>query len=171
MKVAVNLAMRNLIDADLPGDIADLLKLNGVSEDLLVLEITESAVISDPLRTEAVLARLARMGVRISVDDFGTGYSSLTYLTRLPIDEIKIDRSFVTNMNTSADKEVVVRSTIDLARNLGKQVVAEGVETAGVLQRLEELGCHLVQGYFVSKPLPAAELDAWLAESAGLSTI
>jgi len=171
MKVAVNLAMRNLLDADLPVDVADLLKLNGVSTNLLVLQITESAVICDPLRTEAVLARLARMGVRLSVDDFGTGYSSLTYLTRLPIDEIKIDRSFVTNMNTSADKEVVVRSTIDLARNLGKQVVAEGVETAGVLQRLEELGCHLVQGYFVSKPLPAAELDAWLAESAGLSTI
>ena len=170
MKVAVNLAMRNLLDADLPVDVADLLKLNGVSTDLLVLEITESAVISDPLRTEAVLARLAKMGVRLSVDDFGTGYSSLTYLTRLPIDEIKIDRSFVTNMNSSADKEVVVRSTIDLARNLGKQVVAEGVETAGVLQRLEELGCHLVQGYYVSRPLPAEELDAWLAESASLST-
>jgi len=169
MKVAVNLAMRNLLDADLPVDVADLLKLNGVSTDLLVLEITESAVISDPLRTEAVLARLAKMGVRLSVDDFGTGYSSLTYLTRLPIDEIKIDRSFVTNMNSSADKEVVVRSTIDLARNLGKQVVAEGVETAEVLQRLEELGCHLVQGYYVSRPLPAEELDAWLAESASLS--
>jgi len=169
MKVAVNLAMRNLLDADLPVDVADLLKLNGVSTNLLVLEITESAVICDPLRTEAVLARLARMGVRLSVDDFGTGYSSLTYLTRLPIHEIKIDRSFVTNMNSSADKEVVVRSTIDLARNLGKQVVAEGVETAGVLQRLEELGCHLVQGYYVSRPLPAEELDAWLAESASLS--
>jgi diguanylate cyclase (GGDEF)-like protein/PAS domain S-box-containing protein len=168
MKVAVNLAMRNLIDADLPSDVADLLELNGVSADCLVLEITESAVISDPLRTEAVLARLAKMGVRLSVDDFGTGYSSLTYLTRLPIDEIKIDRSFVTNMNSSADKEVIVRSTIDLARNLGKQVVAEGVETAIVLQRLEELGCHQVQGYYVSKPLPAEKLDTWLAESAKL---
>jgi diguanylate cyclase (GGDEF)-like protein/PAS domain S-box-containing protein len=168
MKVAVNLAMRNLIDADLPCDVADLLELNGVSADRLVLEITESAVISDPLRTEAVLARLAKMGVRLSVDDFGTGYSSLTYLTRLPIDEIKIDRSFVTNMNSSADKEVIVRSTIDLARNLGKEVVAEGVETAGVLQRLEELGCHLVQGYYVSRPLPAGKLDAWLSESGKL---
>ena len=163
MRVAVNLAMRNLIDADLPDDVAALLKLNGVSADLLMLEITESAVISDPLRTEAVLVRLAKMGVRLSVDDFGTGYSSLTYLTRLPIHEIKIDRSFVTNMISSADKEVVVRSTIDLARNLGKQVVAEGVETAGVLERLERLGCHLVQGYYVSRPLPAEELDAWLA--------
>jgi diguanylate cyclase (GGDEF)-like protein/PAS domain S-box-containing protein len=168
MKVAVNLAMRNLIDADLPSDVADLLELNGVSADHLVLEITESAVISDPLRTEAVLARLAKMGVRLSVDDFGTGYSSLTYLTRLPIDEIKIDRSFVTNMNSSPDKEVIVRSTIDLARNLGKQVVAEGVETAIVLQRLEELGCHQVQGYYVSKPLPAENLDTWLAESGKL---
>ncbi len=168
MKVAVNLAMRNLIDADLPSDVADLLELNGVPADQLVLEITESAVVSDPLRTEAVLARLAKMGVRLSVDDFGTGYSSLTYLTRLPIDEIKIDRSFVTNMNSSADKEVIVRSTIDLARNLGKQVVAEGVETAVVLQRLEELGCDQVQGYYVSKPLSAEKLDTWLAEGGKL---
>ncbi len=171
MRVAVNLAMRNLIDADLPCDIADLLELNGVSADLLMLEITESAVVSDPLRTEAVLVRLAEMGVRLSVDDFGTGYSSLTYLTRLPVHEIKIDRSFVTSMNSSADKEVVVRSTIDLARNLGKQVVAEGVETAGVLQRLEELGCHLVQGYYVSRPLPAEELDAWLTGYEDLSNV
>ncbi len=171
MRVAVNLAMRNLIDADLPSDVADLLALNGVPEDLLVLEITESAVISDPMRTEAVLARLAKMGVRLSVDDFGTGYSSLTYLTRLPIDEIKIDRSFVTHMNASADREVVVRSTIDLARNLGKQVVAEGVETVEVLRRLRELGCHLVQGYYVRRPLPAEELDSWLAEAASLSAV
>jgi EAL domain-containing protein (putative c-di-GMP-specific phosphodiesterase class I) len=111
------------------------------------------------------------MGVRLSVDDFGTGYSSLTYLTRLPVDEIKIDRSFVTNMNGSPDKEVVVRSTIDLARNLGKQVVAEGVETAEVLQRLGGLGCDLAQGYFVSRPLPVGELDAWFATSAGFSTV
>ena len=96
-------------------------------------------MISDPLRTEAVLARLDKMGVRLSVDDFGTGYSSLTYLIHLPIDEVKIDRSLVTNMNSSADKEVVVRSTIDLARNLGQDVVAEGVETVEVLHRLEEL--------------------------------
>lgn len=171
MRVAVNLAMRNLIDADLPSDVADLLRLNGVPVDLLELEITESAVIADPLRTKAVLARLAKMRVRLSVDDFGTGYSSLTYLTRLPIDEIKIDRSFVTDMSSSPDNEVVVRSTIDLARNLGKQVVAEGVETADVLQRLEELGCHLAQGYYVSRPLPIEELDVWLAKSASLSTV
>jgi diguanylate cyclase (GGDEF)-like protein/PAS domain S-box-containing protein len=170
MRVSVNLAMRNLIDADLPCDVADLLKFNGVPADFLELEITESAVIADPLRTTAILARLAKMGVRLSVDDFGTGYSSLTHLTRLPIDEIKIDRSFVTNMNSLPDNEVIVRSTIDLARNLGKQVVAEGVETAGVLQRLEELGCHLVQGYYVSKPLPIEELDAWLTRSESLST-
>jgi diguanylate cyclase (GGDEF)-like protein/PAS domain S-box-containing protein len=170
MRVSVNLAMRNLIDADLPSEVAELLRLNGVPAELLVLEITESAVISDPLRTEAVLSRLANMGVRLSVDDFGTGYSSLTYLTRLPIDEIKIDRSFVTTMSSSPDKEVVVRSTIDLALNLGKQVVAEGVETAGVLQRLEDLGCHLAQGYYVSRPLPIAELDAWLAKSESFST-
>jgi diguanylate cyclase (GGDEF)-like protein/PAS domain S-box-containing protein len=170
MKVAVNLAMRNLIDSELPSEVADLLTLNGVPPHLLVLEITESAVISDPLRTEAVLSRLAKMGVRLSVDDFGTGFSSLTYLTRLPIDEIKIDRSFVTTMSSAPDKEVVVRSTIDLALNLGKQVVAEGVETAGVLQRLEDLGCHMAQGYYLSRPLPVEELDAWLVTSAPLLT-
>ena len=111
------------------------------------------------------------MGVRLSVDDFGTGYSSLTYLIHLPIDEVKIDRSLVTNMNSSADKEVVVRSTIDLARNLGQDVVAEGVETVEVLHRLEELGCHLAQGYYVSRPLPIEELDVWLAESANVPTM
>ena len=130
-----------------------------------MLEITESAVVADPRRTEAVLERLSEMSVRLSVDDFGTGYSSLTYLTRLPIDEIKIDRSFVTNMSSSPGNEVIVRSTIDLARNLGHQVVAEGVETAEVLKRLEALGCHLAQGYYVSRPLPIDELDAWLVAS------
>ena len=155
----------------LPSEVADLLKLHNVPPDLLELEITESAVISDPPRTEAVLARLDKMGVRLSVDDFGTGYSSLTYLTRLPVDQVKIDGSLVTNMNSSAHKEVLVRLTIDLARSLGQDVVAEGVETVEVLQRLEGFGCHMAQGYYVSKPLPIEELDVWLAESANLPTM
>ena len=133
LRVAVNLAPRNLIDADLPVDVADLLRLNGVPPALLGLEITESTVVADPRRAGAVLARLAQIGVRLSVDDFGTGYSSLSYLTRFPINEVKIDRSFVTNMTSSPGSEVIVRSTIDLGRNLGKEVVAEGVETAEVL--------------------------------------
>jgi diguanylate cyclase (GGDEF)-like protein len=171
MRVAVNLATRNLIDVDLPRDVADLLRLNGVPPALLALEITESAIVADPRRAGDVLARLAKLGVRLSIDDFGTGYSSLSYLTRFPINEIKIDRSFVTNMSSSPDNEVIVRSTIDLARNLGQEVVAEGVETADVLLRLEELGCHLTQGYYVSRPLPIEELDVWLATSAILLTV
>jgi diguanylate cyclase (GGDEF)-like protein/PAS domain S-box-containing protein len=170
LRVAVNLAPRNLIDVDLPSDVADLLRLHGVPPELLGLEITESTVVADPRRAGAVLARLAQIGVRLSVDDFGTGYSSLSYLTRFPINEIKIDRSFVTNMSSSAGSEVIVRSTVDLGRNLGQEVVAEGVETAEALQRLEELGCHLAQGYYVCKPLPTEELDVWLATSTSLST-
>jgi diguanylate cyclase (GGDEF)-like protein/PAS domain S-box-containing protein len=169
MRVSVNLAPRNLIDVDFPHDVADLLKLHRVSPHLLGLEITESTVVADPRRAGAVLERLAKIGVRLSVDDFGTGYSSLSHLTRFPISEIKIDRSFVTHMTTSPSSEVIVRSTIDLGRNLGKEVVAEGVETADVLLRLEQLGCHLAQGYFVSRPLPAEELDVWLATSATFS--
>jgi diguanylate cyclase (GGDEF)-like protein len=163
LRVAVNLAMRNLIDVEFPHEVSELLERYGVPAELLTLEITEGSVIADPRRTEAVLGRLAAMGVRLSVDDFGTGYSSLTYLTRLPVDEIKIDRSFVTNMSSSPANEVIVRSTIDLARNLGKEVVAEGVETVEVLLRLEALGCDLVQGYYMTRPLPADEFDRWIS--------
>jgi len=103
------------------------------------------------------------MGIRLSIDDFGTGYSSLSYLTRLPISEIKIDRSFVMNMNADEDDATIVRSTIELGRNLGLEVVAEGVETADLWERLSELGCTIAQGIFLSKPLPAGELTAWFA--------
>jgi diguanylate cyclase (GGDEF)-like protein/PAS domain S-box-containing protein len=171
MRVAVNLAARNLIDVDLPRDVAELLRVNGVPPSSLVLEITEGAMIADPHRAGAVLVRLAKTGVRLSVDDFGTGYSSLSYLTRFPISEIKIDKSFVTNMNSVPGHDIIVRSTIDIARNLGQEVVAEGVETLEVLQRLERLGCHMVQGYYVSRPLPVEELDGWLAARASLSRL
>ncbi len=163
MRVAVNLAMRNLVDAELPFDVANLLVRNGVPSDRLELEITERAFLADQWRTQAVLERLGNMGIRLSVDDFGMDYSPLSYLKRLPIKEIKIDRSLVANLSSSRDDEVIVRSTIDLARNLGLEVVAEGVETVEVLRGLERLGCHLAQGYYVSRPLPVAELDAWLA--------
>ncbi len=162
MRVAVNLAMRNLIDAGFPDEVAELLERFGVPVNLLEFEITENAIVSDPWRTQAVLERLGEMGVRLSIDDFGTGYSSLGYLKRLPIDEIKIDRSFVASMASSPDDAVIVRSTIDLGRNLGLQVVAEGVETADVLHRLAGLGCDLAQGFYLSKPVPAAELASWL---------
>jgi diguanylate cyclase (GGDEF)-like protein len=166
VRVAVNLAPRNLIDAELPCDVADLLRFYGVPPGLLGLEITESTVVADPRRAGAVLEHLAKIGVRLSVDDFGTGYSSLSHLTRFPISEIKIDRSFVTAMASSPGGEAIVRWTIDLGRNLGLEVVAEGVETAAVLLRLGGLGCHLAQGFYVSRPLPTQELDVWLAAAA-----
>ncbi len=167
VRVAVNLAMRNLIDVALADEVALLLEAYGVPPALLEFEITENAIVADPWRIQTVLERLGTMGVRLSIDDFGTGYSSLSYLKRLPIDEIKIDRSFVTKMIASSEDEVIVKSTIDLGRNLGLEVVAEGVETLEVLERLGEFGCHLAQGFFLSKPLPPRELESWMSSAAG----
>ena len=162
--VSVNVSTRNLIDTQFPDDLARLLDKWQVPPSLLELEVTETAVIADPFRMKAVLERLGAMGLRLSVDDFGTGYTSLGYLTRLPINELKIDRSFVSNMTHSEQDEVIVRSTIDLGRNLGLEVVAEGVESAEVLERLRSLGCDVAQGFLMSRALSADELTAWLNE-------
>jgi histidine ammonia-lyase len=164
LAIAVNVSTRNLIDAGFPDDITRLLKKWAVRPELLELEITETAIVADPFRMKAVLDRLDALGVRLSVDDFGTGYTSLGYLKRLPINELKIDRSFVTSMTSSEEDAVIVRSTIDLGRNLGLRVVAEGVEDAEVWERLAALGCDAAQGYFMSRPIPADELASWLAE-------
>lgn len=169
MRVGVNLAMRNLIDDSLPADVSRLLKRHGVPASQLELEITEGSVIAEPRRAESVLGRLSALGVRLSIDDFGTGYSSLTYLTRLPVAEVKIDKSFVIEMTDDPEKEKVVRSTIELAVSLGKEVVAEGVETEDVLERLKVYGCHLAQGYWVSRPLPKKEFERWLRDSGRLA--
>jgi predicted signal transduction protein with EAL and GGDEF domain len=160
--VAVNLSVRNLLDAEFPDQVRRLLDKHGVDPGLLELEITESTVLSDPVRTKRVLDKLDAMGVSLSIDDFGTGYSSLAYLSQLPVNEIKIDRSFVMNMTECDNDAVIVRSTIDLARNLGLQVVAEGVETERAWDELSELGCTLAQGYYLSRPVPAPELTQWL---------
>ena len=160
--VAVNVSARNLIDVDFPDLVGALLDKWGMPPQVLELEITESAIVADMFRMRGVLERLGGMGLRLSVDDFGTGYTSLGYLRRLPITELKIDRSFVANMTTSVEDAVIVRSAIDLGRNLGLAVVAEGVEDADVLSRLQELGCDVAQGYLVSPPVPAAELSDWL---------
>ena len=164
LAVAVNVSTRNLIDLDFPDQVAALLARWDVGPQQLELEITESAIVADMFRMRGVLERLGAMGLRISVDDFGTGYTSLGYLRRLPISELKIDRSFVSHMATSEEDAVIVRSTIDLGRNLGLGVVAEGVEDPEVLQRLRELGCDVAQGYLMSRPIPADELTAWLTE-------
>ena len=164
LSIAVNLSIRNLLDTEFPEQVAALLTKWNIDPRYLELEITESTMLTDPVRTMRVLERLSAMGIRLSIDDFGTGYSSLSYLSRLPVDEIKIDRSFVTDMTLNRGNAVIVRSTIDLGRNLGLEVVAEGVETAECWDELMALGCTSAQGYFFSRPLPAAELGAWLRE-------
>ena len=160
MRVAVNVSTRLLQDEHLTEVVADLLRAHGVTPTDLELEITESAVMADPARALDVLGRLHRMGVRLSVDDFGTGYSSLAYLNRLPVDEVKIDKSFVLGMGTGGDA-TIARSIIDLGHNLGLVVVAEGVEDRATYDRLSAMTCDLAQGYYLSRPIPAAELTFW----------
>jgi diguanylate cyclase (GGDEF)-like protein/PAS domain S-box-containing protein len=163
--VAVNVSIRNLLDADFPDQVKRLLTKRRVRPVLLKLEITESTVLSDPVRTKRVLDKLSAMGVAFAIDDFGTGYSSLSYLSQLPVNEIKIDRSFVINMaGCDTNHAAIVRSTIDLGRNLGLQVVAEGVETQQAWDELAKLGCTLAQGYYLSRPVPAEALTQWLEQ-------
>jgi diguanylate cyclase (GGDEF)-like protein len=162
LAVAVNLATRNLMNPRLAGDIRELLDLHGLEARWLALEITEGTIMADPFRALTVLRELNAMGVRLAIDDFGTGYSSLAYLKRLPVDEVKIDKSFIKNMVADSSDAAIVRSTIDLARNLGLEVVAEGVETEEVRESLLLLGCHLMQGYYLTRPLPPAEFLNWL---------
>jgi EAL domain-containing protein (putative c-di-GMP-specific phosphodiesterase class I) len=161
--VAVNLSARSLLDGDLPDMVADALRRFDVPAKYLRLELTESFLTSDSGRSAAVLDRLARVGVGLSIDDFGTGYSSLSYLKRLPIEEIKIDRSFVTQMNVDANDCMIVRATIELGRNLGLRVVAEGVEDLPTFDRLAEFGCDEAQGFYISRPLSPVEFTRWLS--------
>ena len=163
LPVSVNISVRNLLDPDLVGQIDYLLSRFGVSPDRLALELTESVVMSDQRRAHEVLERLNAMGIDLSVDDFGTGYSSLAYLKGLPVDELKIDRSFVMNMTTDPADKFIVRCAVDLGRDLGLRVIAEGVEDEETLAALSALGCHAAQGYFFSRPVPAPELTTWLS--------
>jgi diguanylate cyclase (GGDEF)-like protein len=165
LTVSVNLSVRNLLDPDLPSLIADLLKIYRLTPSALELEITESMLMSDPERSLVTLTRLSQLGVGLSVDDYGTGYSSLANLRRLPIDELKIDRSFVSPMLSDESDLIIVRSTINLGHDLGLKVVAEGVEDEATLHRLEKLGCDLAQGYHFSKPLPAEMFNKWIGVS------
>jgi len=162
LTVSVNLSVRNLLDPDLPSLIGDLLSLYGLVPEALQLEITESMLMSDPDRSLVTLTRLNQLGVGLSVDDYGTGYSSLANLRRLPIDELKIDRSFVSPMLSDESDLIIVRSTINLGHDLGLKVVAEGIEDEATLHRLAGLGCDFAQGYHFSKPLAPAAFDAWI---------
>ena len=159
LTVSVNLSPRALRDPLLPQRIAGMLAVFSAPHASLALEITENILMSDPVRSMDCLKRLHEMGVRIVIDDFGTGYSSLSYLRRLPADELKIDRSFVAGLMTGQD-DVIVRSTIDLAHNLGLTVVAEGVENADVLARLLAMGCDAAQGTYISPPGSASVIRA-----------
>ena len=159
--VSVNLSTRDLLDPELSDRLADLLARYQVPARSFCLEITESAIMDDPQRAEAMLNRLSEQGFKLSIDDFGTGYSSLAYLKRLPVDELKIDKSFVMGMEVGEDDVMIVRSTIDLAHNLGLTVVAEGVETAEIMEHLRTLACDEAQGYHITRPLPVDDFLAW----------
>jgi diguanylate cyclase (GGDEF)-like protein len=158
--IAVNLSARHLRDPELPDRVADVLRLHGAPPSTLALEITENSIMSDPDRSIACLRRLREMGIGIAVDDFGTGYSSLSYLRDLPVDELKIDRLFVSGLREN--DAAIVRSTIELAHNLGLTVVAEGVESMAVRDRLRELGCDAAQGVFFAPPDTAAVARRWI---------
>jgi diguanylate cyclase (GGDEF)-like protein len=162
LRMSVNLSARNLVDADLAPNIAEVLHRHEIAPDRLVLEITESAAMVDPRRAVAVLSALRAHGIGVSVDDFGTGNASIEYLATLPATELKIDRSFITGMLEDPRAEAIVRSTIDLARNLDLTVVGEGIETEDVMDRLAALGCQTGQGYFSGRPQPAEDLTATL---------
>ncbi|AHI01618.1 putative bifunctional diguanylate cyclase/phosphodiesterase [Kutzneria albida] len=162
MSTAVNLSVRNLADANFPDLVAEALRRHDVPPQLLTFELTESGVMSDPERALPVLRRLHAMGVVLAVDDFGTGYSSLAYLRQLPVDEVKIDKSFVLGMGTDLGDMAVVRSIVELGHSLGLTVVAEGVEEDAAREQLVAMGCDVAQGYLISRPLSEERFEAWL---------
>ncbi len=163
LTVAVNLSASSLVDSDLPRQVASMLVGRGLSPHRLQLEITEEFFMKDRERARGILTRLRNNGVEISIDDYGTGYSSLSYLRDLPVDELKLDRSFIEPMTGDPRAAALVASTIDLAHSLGLRMVAEGVDTLVAYTELTRLGCDQAQGFFMSQPVPAAELDDWLS--------
>ncbi|SEO66780.1 bifunctional diguanylate cyclase/phosphodiesterase [Trujillonella endophytica] len=168
LSVSVNLSARCLTEPDLVERVARALRRHGVPGELLILELTEGSVVDDSVRSSTVLADLHALGLRLSMDDFGTGYSSLSQLRQLPIDEVKIDKSFVLGMSTSQGESFIARSIIELAHNLGLRVVAEGVEDELTRNALAEMGCDKLQGFLVSRPLADDRLESWLLTRAGV---
>jgi diguanylate cyclase (GGDEF)-like protein len=164
LAVAVNVSARSLLDLAFPDQVAGLLARWELPARLLVVEITESTIMADPTHALEILSRLNIMGVQVAIDDFGTGYSSMAHLKTLPVHELKIDRSFVSQMTSDTRDAVIVRSTVDLGRNLGLRVVAEGVEDVVTLRELDALGCNAIQGYYISRPVPGDDLIYWLEQ-------
>jgi EAL domain-containing protein (putative c-di-GMP-specific phosphodiesterase class I) len=169
LTVAVNASVQDLRDDFFPELLASLLQRYELPAGRLRIEITEGAMMNDLARTREILERVRALGVGVSVDDFGTGYSSLSYLKRLPVDELKMDRSFVRNIATDAEDLAIVRSTVDLAHNLGLTVVAEGAEDGAAVRLLTELGCDDVQGYVFSRPLTPEAFAEWMVGPCGQS--
>jgi len=170
LPIAVNLSARDLHDERFADLVAQLLARHDISAHLLELEVTETAIMFDPVRARATLQELSALGIRLSLDDFGAGYTSLSQLTSMPISEIKIDRSFVTTMADDPSNALIVRSVVELGHNLGLTLVAEGVETQIVLNALAGLGCDVAQGYHLSRPIPVAAFDTWCAQRRGSVT-
>jgi diguanylate cyclase (GGDEF)-like protein len=164
LPIAVNLSPRGMLDPHLPAEVGALLAELGSSPDLLTLELTESSMMIDPAGVASLMQELHDMGIRLSIDDFGTGYSSLSSLRKLPLDEIKIDKSFVMGIEENGDDEKIVRSMVDLGTNLGLDVVAEGVENSRIWQMLRRMGCTQIQGYYLSRPIPVDDFPAWLTD-------
>jgi EAL domain-containing protein (putative c-di-GMP-specific phosphodiesterase class I) len=166
MRVSVNLSTHNLRDRGFPDLVARSLATWGVDAECLTLEIVESSMIHSFTEAAASLHRLKDLGVKLSLDDFGTGYSCLAYLRQLPLDELKVDRAFVRNLNQSLEDRRLVQATIDLAHNFDLRAVAEGVEDEATLISLQGMGCDIIQGHVLSKALPAEEFTRWLERGA-----
>ena len=165
LSISVNISAINIQDLEFPDQVAEILKEFNVPPARLELEITETAVMSEPVRAVECVKKLSALGLLIAIDDFGTGYSSMSYLKELLVAKIKIDKSFVTDMAINRNDAVIVRSTVELGHNLGMKVVAEGVETQAVWDKLSALGCDDAQGYYMSRPLTADGFAEWLQES------
>jgi diguanylate cyclase (GGDEF)-like protein len=170
LAISINLSARNLHDETLPKQMARLIRHWKIIPEQICLEITETAMMADPEHARELLEELDRLGVRISIDDFGTGYSSLTYLKKLPVNEIKIDKSFVMNMSNSENDASIIRATVSLAHDLGLTVVAEGVENQASQDALKQMGCEIAQGYHICKPAPAEEITKLLSQPATKKT-
>jgi len=165
LSMAVNISAINLQDPVFPDNVADLVEKFNVPPAYIELEITETAIMTDPLRAIENITRLSAMGLQVSIDDFGTGYSSMAYLQKLLVAKIKIDKSFVMDMDKNKNDGIIVRSTIDLGHNLGLKVIAEGVESQESWNRLKKMGCDSAQGYFMSRPISADQFARWIKES------
>jgi diguanylate cyclase (GGDEF)-like protein len=161
LSLSLNISVRSLLDRNFPREVQRLLTLHGVKGESLTLELTESSLMVDPAVAMRAMGDLSAIGVSFAIDDFGTGYSSLAYLTQLPVRELKIDKSFVLALNVDERNRIIVRSTIELARNLGLRTVAEGIEDLETLDRVQDMGCELAQGYYMSRPIPIGELVRW----------